>query len=162
MFLNPERSMSHSMDQDSECAESSHNSMEYHSNADGSKSEEASTASDDGVFASIWYPSLLPVKNFPLPFPKPYLHNWDFRDSNQALKYIKRYFNHKMIHQSLQSFPNLSEDFIFFNTYIETNHFDLLQCYIDKSIQDQNAKQFELLVRYSTSAPNPYIVQCNL
>ena len=159
MFLNPERSMSHSMEHDSEHAETSHNSKEYHSDADGCESEEASTESEDNVFASIWYPSLPPAKKSPLYFPKPYLHNQDFRDSNQALKYIKRYFNHEMIHQSLQSFPSLSKDFIYFNTYMETNHFDLLQFYINKSIWDRNAKWVKLLARYSTSAPNVFIVQ---
>ena len=162
MFLNHERSMSYSMEHDSEHAESSHNSTEYHSNTDGSESEEASTESEDDVFASIWYPSLHPAKKFPLCFPKPYLCNQDFKDSDQALKYIRRYFNHEMIHQSLQSFPNLSKDFIFLNTYMETNCFDLLQCYINKSIRDWNEKWFKLLVRHSTSTPNPYIVQCIL
>ena len=45
--------MSHSTEQDSECAESSQQSMEYHSDVDGTESEEASTASDDDVFTSI-------------------------------------------------------------------------------------------------------------
>ena len=58
--------------------------MEYHSNhsKSGSKSEEGSTTLEEDMFLSIWYPS-------PPNFPKPYLHNQDFRDSNQALKYIK-------------------------------------------------------------------------
>ena len=154
--------MSHSTEQDSRCAESSHKSTEYHSDTDGSELEEASTASDDDVFTSIQYPSLPPVKNFPLCFPKPYLHNWDFRDSNQALRYIMRYFNCETIHQSLKSFPSFHTDFIYSNIYMETHHFNSLQCYINKSIQDQNAKWLELLVRYSTSTPNPYIVQCIL
>ena len=76
------------MEHNSKCAESSHKSTEYHSNTDGTESEEVSTASDDDVFASIQYPSLPPAKNFPLHFPKPYLYNWDFKDSNQALRYM--------------------------------------------------------------------------
>ena len=75
------------MEQDSECAESSQN-MEYNSEIDDTKLEEASTASDDDVFASIHYPSPPPAKNFPPCFPKPYLHNWDFKDSDQALRYM--------------------------------------------------------------------------
>ena len=163
MFLNPGRSMEHSMEQDSKCTESSHKSTEYHSNTDGSESEEASTASDDDVFTSIWYPSLPPAKNFPLHFPKPYLWNQDFKDPNQALKYIKRYFNHETIHQSLKVFPNLTKDFIYANTYVDSHCFNSLQRYINKSIQDRDAAWLELHVRYnSVSAPNPYIVQCIL
>ena len=151
------------MEQDFENAESSQNSTEYHSNMDGSESEEASTTSDDDVFTSIQYPSPPPAKNFPLHFPKPYLRDWDFRDSDQALKYIKRYFNHKMIHKSLKVFPNLAKDFIYANTYMDSYHFNSLQCYINKSIQDWDAAWLELHMRYnSTSAPNPYIVQCIL
>ena len=136
MFLNPERSMSYSMEHHSECAESSQQSMKYHSDADGTKSEEVSTASDNDVFTSIQYLSLPPAKNFLLYFLKPYLQHWDFKDSDQALRYITRFFNHKTIHQSLESFPNLYNNFI----YMETHHFNLLQHCIDKSIHDQNAK----------------------
>ena len=150
------------MKHDSKHAESSHKITEYHSNTDGTESEEASTASDDDVFTSIWYPSPLPAKKFPLGFPKPYLQNQDFKDSDQALRYIMRYFNCEMIHQSLKSFPDLYNDFIYSNTYVETHHFNSLQHYINKSIQDQDAKWLELLARHSTSAPNPSIIQCVL
>ena len=107
------------MEQDSKCVESSHQSMEYHSDADGSKSEEASTESEDNVFASIWYPSPPPAKKFPLCFPKPYLCNWDFRDSDQALKYIMKHFNPELIHKSLKFFPDLSHNFIYSITYVD-------------------------------------------
>ena len=137
--------------------------MEYHSDTDGTESEEASIASDDDVFASIQYPSPPPVKNFPLHFPKPYLWNQDFKDSDQALKYIRRYFNCEMIHKSLKVFPNLTKDFIYANTYMDSYCFNSLQCYINKSIQDQDAAWLELHVRYySTSTINPYIIQCAL
>ena len=126
MLLNPERSMSHSKEQDSGCAESSQTDTEYHSNVDSTESEEASTASDDDVFASIWYPSLPWAKNFPLRFPKPYLCNQDFKDSDQALRYIMKYFNLQTIHQSLKSFPRLYNDFIYSNTYVETHRFNSL------------------------------------
>ena len=163
MFLNPERSMLYSMEQSSECAESSHIRMEYHFNTDGPESYEASTASEDDVFTSIWYPSPPPAKNFSLCFPKPYLQNQDFKDPDQALRYIKRYFNHKTIHTSLKVFPNLTKDFIYANTYVDSHCFNSLQCYINKSIQDQDAAWLELHVRYySTSTPNPYIIQCIL
>ena len=130
MFLNPERSMSHSTEQESENAESSHWNIEYHFDADDTKLEKASTASDNDVFASIWYPSLPATKNLPLCFSKPYLHHQDFKDSDQALRYIMRYFNCQTIHQSLKSFPNLYNDFIYSNTYVETHCFDSLQHYI--------------------------------
>ena len=120
------------MELHSEHAESSHISMEYHSDTDDIELEEASTASEDDVFASIQYPSLLPAKNFPLCFPKPYLQNWDFKDSNQALKYIRRYFNCETIHKSLKPFPNLAKDFIYANTYMDSYRFNSLQCYINK------------------------------
>ena len=108
--------------------------MEYHSDADYTKSEDTSTASDDDLFASIQYPLPPPAKNVPLHFPKPYLHNQDFKDSDQALRYITKYFNCKMIHKSLKSFLDLSTDFIYSNTYVESHHFTQLQCYINKSI----------------------------
>ena len=54
-----------------------------------------------------------------------------------------------MIHQILKSFPNLNNDFIYSNIYVETHHFNSLQHYIDKSIQDQNAKWLELHVKPS-------------
>ena len=96
------------MEQVSKHAESSHQTTEYHSDGDGTKLEVPSTASDDDVFTSIQYPSLPPAKNFPLHFPKPYLHNQDFKGSDQALRYTMRYFNHQTIHQSLKSFIAIS------------------------------------------------------
>ena len=60
-------------------------------------------------------------------------------------------FNCQMIHQSLKSFPNLYINFIYSNTYVETHCFDSLECYINKSIQDQDVKQLEFHARYSTS-----------
>ena len=71
-----------------------------------SKSEEGSTASEEDMLLSIQYPS-------PPYFPTPYLHNWDFRDSNQALKYITKHSNCETIHNSLWKFPDLSPDFIY-------------------------------------------------
>ena len=143
-FLNPEGSMSYSTEHDSECAESSHQSTGYHSDPNDTKLEEAFTASDDNIFTSIQYSSSPPVKNFPLYFPKPYLHTWDFKDSDQALRYITKFFNHETIHQSLKSFPDLSINFIYSNTYMESHCFTQLQHYINKSICDWDAKQLEL------------------
>ena len=162
MFLTLKEAMSDHMEHNSKCAESSQQNTEYYSDVDDTELEEASTASEDDVFTSIQYPSLPPAKNFPLCFPNPYLHNWVFKDSDQVLRYITKYFNHQMIHQSLKSFPNIYNDFIYPNTYMETHQFDSLQCYINKSIQDHNSKWLELHMRYSTSAINPYIVQCIL
>ena len=76
----------------------------------------------------------LQQRTFPLHFSKPYLHNWDFKDSDQVLRYITKYFNHETIHRSLKSFPDLSTDFIYSNTYMDTHHFSQLQHYINKSI----------------------------
>ena len=58
------------------------------------KSEEGSMASEDDTFLSIWYPS-------PPIFPTPYLHNWDFLNSEQARKYIMKHFNLKNIKEGL-------------------------------------------------------------
>ena len=147
--------MSHHTEHDSENDESSHHDMEYHSESGSIKSDEgsyASTESEEDMFLSIWYPSLPPSKKFPLWFHKPYLHNWDFKDSNQALRYITKYlyFNLESIHQSLQSFPDLSWDFIYSNTYVETHWFTQLQHFINESIQFQTGWLYNTLYN-----PNP-------
>ena len=77
---------------------------------------------EEDMFLSIQYPSLHS-------FPKPYLHNWDFRDSDQALRYTMKYFNLKSIHESLKEFPDLSNGFIHSNTYVDFTQFNLLQHY---------------------------------
>ena len=48
--------------------------------------EEGSMTSEDDMFLSIQFPS-------PPNFPTPYLHNWDFLDSERARKYITKHFN---------------------------------------------------------------------
>ena len=164
MFLNPGRSMPHSMEQDSKQAESSQKNTEYHSEPGDTKLEEASTPSDNDIFTSIQYPSTSPSKKFPLWFPKPYLCNRDFRNSHQALKYIMRYFNFESIHQSIVLFPNLSWDFLYQNTFVEPYQFTQLECHIDKSINDQNQQNalvqrwLELHARYSTATLDPYVI----
>ena len=128
--------------------------MEYHA-----KLEEGSTASEEDMFLSIWYPSLPH-------FPKPYLCNWDFKSSDQALKYITKHFNHDSITKSLESFPDLSNDFIFYHTFIDSSCFTHLECYIQKLINNHNyaivQRQLELEARYSISDINPFILQCIL
>ena len=122
------------MEHNSKNDESSHKSMEYHSKHGQSELEEGTTTSEEDMFLSIWYPSLPQLTT-------PYLHNQDFRDSDQALKYIMKHFNPESIHKSLKSFPDLSHDFIYSNTYVDYTKFTLLQPtpYIQKSILDQNA-----------------------
>ena len=111
--------------------QSSHDELEYYSDLD-SKLEEGSTTSEEDIFLSIWYPSL-PY------FPTPYLHNRDFRDPEKALRYITKHFNLGMIYNSIQRFPDLSKVFVYSNTFINPDHFTLLQHYINKSICDPNA-----------------------
>ena len=106
------------MDHNSKSDESSQKNMEYHSEL-GSELEEGSTASLEDKFLSIWYPS-------PPYFPKPYLQKWDFKNAEQALKYIMKCFSFKLIHTSLQSFPGLSNDFIHCNTFVNTVAFPLI------------------------------------
>ena len=129
----------------------SHEELEYYS-----KLEEGSTTLEEDMFLSIQYPS-------PPNFPTPYLYNQDFRHPDKVLKYITKYFNLKTIHRSLKSFPDLSLDFIYSNTFVDPTCDSLLQCYINKSICDQNAllqKQLELQARYITSDEiNSFIIQ---
>ena len=104
--------MSHSSEQDSKINKSSQEDMEYHSKSD-SELEEGSTALEEDMFLSIQYPS-------PPNFPKPYLHNQDFTDSNQALKYITKHFNFKLISKNLKSYRNLSHEYSSTTTLLST------------------------------------------
>ena len=67
----------------SEAMKMSKEESEYYSDLN-SELEEGSTASEEDMFLSIQY---LSQPNF----PKPYLHNWDFRDPDKALKYIMKH-----------------------------------------------------------------------
>ena len=144
--------MSLIMEHNSKDKKSSQQELEYYSNSN-SNLEEGSTTSEEDMFLSIQYPS-------------PYLHNWDFRDPDRALKYIMKNFNYKTVIKSLRSFPNLSLNLLYYNTFVDTTCYKLLQCYIDKSIYDCNAllqKWLELQARYSLSDNmNPFIIQCIL
>ena len=146
--------MSHSSEHNSEDNKSSHKDTEYHS-----ESEEGSTTSEEDMFLSIQYPS-------PPNFPTPYLCNWDFRDPDKGLKYIMNHFNLETIHNSLHRFPDLSLNFIYSNTFVDSDYFLLLEHYINKSIHDWNAlhqKGLELHTRHLTSDKlNPFIIQCIL
>ena len=66
-------------EQKTEANKSSHGS-ETNSKSE-TESEEGSTASEDDVFLSIWFPS-------PPNFHTPYLRNRDFLDAERARKYI--------------------------------------------------------------------------
>ena len=136
--------------------QSSHEESEYNSNL-GTESEERSTASEEDTFLSIQYPS-------PPFFPTPYLCNWDFLDSERALKYIMKHFNLETIHKGLQLYPDVLNDPIYYSTYINVDHFNSLQCYINKSICKCNAILqiwSEHIARYIASDNiNPLIVTC--
>ena len=109
----------------------SQHSSENHSGSE-TESEEGSTTSEDDVFLSIRFPSL---PNF----PTPYLRNWDFLDTEKARRYITKHFNLKNIREGLRRYPDLSKDILYHNTFITTEHFESLQCYITRSIHDCNA-----------------------
>ena len=98
--------------------------------------------------------------------PTPYLHKWHFGDPEKALKYITKHFDLDMIHRSVKQFPDLSHDFIYSNTFVDPDHFILLQCDINKSIREHNAylqKWLELHDRYIASDNiNPLIITCIL
>ena len=123
------------------------------------KLEEESTAFEGDMFLSIWYPS-------PPNFPTPYLCNWDFGDKQKALKYITKHFNLKLIHRSVKLFPDLSNNFIYSNTFVDPTCFSTLKHYTSKSIHDQNAllqKWLALQSRYIISDDmNPFIIYCIL
>ena len=146
--------MSQPLEKITKAKESSHEDSEYHSKWD-TELEEGSTASEDNMFLSIWYPSLPQ-------FPSPYLHNQDFFDSEWARKYIMKHFSLKVIRNSLHCYPDLSHDIIYHNTFVDLSHFASLQCYIHKSICDHNATLqiwSEHIARYCTSDDiNPLII----
>ena len=102
----------------------SYEELEYNSDLD-SKLEEGSTTSEEDMFLYIRYPS-------PPYFPTPYLCDWDFRVSDKALKYIMKHFNLEVVHNRLRRFPDLSLDFIYSNTFVDPDHFTLLEYYINK------------------------------
>ena len=141
-----------------ELKKSSHEDSKHSSKPD-IELEEGSTASEEDTFLSIWYPS---SPNF----PTPYLCNWDFLDSEWARKYITKHFNLENIKEGLWCYPDLSRDILYHNTFVDPDHFDSLQCYINKSIHKHNATLqiwSEHIARYSTSNDlNPLLIICVL
>ena len=79
--------MSQPLEHITKAKKSSHEDLE-------TKLEEGSTASEEDMFLSIQFPS-------PPHFPKPYLHNQDFLDSERARKYIMKHFNIENIKEGL-------------------------------------------------------------
>ena len=138
--------MSQPLEQDSAAKKSSHSSE--------TESEEGSTASEDDVFLSIQFPS-------PPNFPYPYLHNRDFLDAERARRYITKHFNLENIREGLRRYPDLSRDVLYHNTFIVPEHFESLQHYIQKTINDRNAQLqiwSEHIARYLVSDDlNPLI-----
>ena len=122
--------MSQPLEQFAKAKKSSHEDLETNSELE-TKLEEGSTASEDDMFLSIWFPS-------PPHFPKPYLHNRDFLDSKKARKYIMKHFNIENIKEGLWCYPDLSWDILYHNTFVVPDHFNSLQCYITKSIHKRN------------------------
>ena len=122
--------MSQPSEQDSMAKQSSQGS-ETNSKSE-TELEEGSTASEDDVFLSIWFPS-------PPNFHTPYLRNRDFLDAKRARRYITKHFNLKNIKEGLRHYPDLSQDILYHNTFVDPDHFDSLQCYINKSIHKHNA-----------------------
>ena len=148
MFLNPERSNAKPLEHIPEAKKSSHEHLE-------TELEEGSMASEDDTFLSIQFPSLPH-------FPKPYLRNWDFLDSERARNYIMKHFNIGNIKEGLCHYPDLSRDILYHNTFIVPDHFNSLQHYINKSIHKHNAALqiwSEHIARYIASdGLNPLLI----
>ena len=146
--------MSQHLEQVTEAKKSSHEDSESNSELE-TESEEGSMASEDDTFLSIQFPS-------PPNYPTPYLCNQDFLDAERARKYIMKHFNLENIKEGLQCYPDLSQDILYHNTFIDPDHFDSLQHYINKSNHKRNATlqiQSERIARYRRSDDlNPLII----
>ena len=146
--------MSQPLEHVTKAKKSSHEDLETNSELE-TESEEGSTASKADTFLSIRYPS-------PPNFPKPYLHNQDFLDSERARKYITKHFSLQNIKEGLRCYPDLSRDILYHNTFIVPDHFNSLQCYINKSIHECNAALqiwSEHIARYIASDDlNPLLI----
>ena len=120
-----------------------------------SESEKGSMSFEDDTFLSIQFPS-------PPNFPTPYLHNQDFLDSERARKYIMKHLNLENIKEGLRCYPDLSRDILYHNTFVVPDHFDSLQCYINKSVCKCNAALqiwSEHIARYIASDDlNPLLI----
>ena len=116
--------MSQHLEHDSKTKKSSHGPE--------TESEEGSMAYEDNTFLSIQFPS-------PPNFHTPYLHNRDFLDAEKARRYITKHFNLENIREGLRRYPDLSKDVIYHNTFVAPEHFESLQHYIIKSINNCNA-----------------------
>ena len=123
--------MSQHLEHMTKAKKSPHEDSEDNSESE-TESEEGSMASEDDMFLSIRFPS-------PPNFPTPYLHNWDFLDSERARKYITKHFNLENIKEGLRHYPDLSRDILYHNTFIDPDHFSSLHRYINKSIHNHNA-----------------------
>ena len=158
--------MSEHSEYNSEIAESSHTqTTEYHSKADepiaptieedNVSDHETTDSKSEDIFDGIHYPA-------PHQWETTYLQLCNFQDPDKAQDYINRRFNLQAISTSLSQFPNLVSNFIYSNTYVNTDCYVLLQCYIQKSIRDHNAfvqKQLEFRTHYTPSESlNPFIV----
>ena len=127
--------MPHILEHDSEDDQSSHD-MEYHSKS-GSKSEKEQNflvnPDEEFTFLNFWFP--LP-RNFPKPYlilkevmsnlddalPKPYVweHNIT-KDPDNALSYIISHFNSNEVSHSIQEFPRLELEQVYYLTYIDAS-----------------------------------------
>ena len=77
-----------------------------------------------------------------------------------------KHFNFENIKEGLQCYPDLSRDILYHNTFVDPDHFDSLQHYINKSIHNCNATfqiWLEHIARYTASDNlNPLLIICVL
>ena len=158
--------MSQHSEHDSEIAESSHSQIsERYTDTDEPTAKtivedneldhETADSKSENMFDGIHYPA-------PHQWEHAYLCLHNFWDPDEAWEYINRRFNPQTVRKSLSQFPNFASDFIYSNTYINTDHYIVLQHYIQKSIKDHNAfvqKQLKLRAHLLPSESlNPFIV----
>ena len=110
------------------------------------------------------------VSFYSVPFTTSFLYTFITRTSSTpiepwGLKYITKHFNLVLTSKSLKSFSDLSTNSVYYNTFVNTDWFTPLQCFIQKSINDCNTyvqRQLELPTHYSIMDTHPYLPQCIL
>ena len=158
--------MSQHSEHDSKIAELSHLQSSEHDSEhdtpiaetieeDNESDHETMDSESENVFDGIHDPA-------PHQWEHTYLCLCNFWDPDEAWEYIYRRFNPQTIRKSLSQFPNYVSDFIYSNTYINTDWYIISPCYIQWSILQRNAFVQRWLELMACLIPpesiNPFIV----